>query len=72
MSDRKKEPTIPILAAKNEAKFESGLAKPGGEDFVWRVSRTSAFAVGFGRSGPSQSRQPRSGRATRDKQVGLV
>jgi hypothetical protein len=57
---------IPLLGAKNEAIYERADVKRGGADFVERVSRTSPFAVGFGRSGPSQTCPPRSGCATRD------
>ena len=53
------------IAAGNEPIYERADVKRGGADFVERVSRTSPFAVGFGRSGPSQTCPPRSGRATR-------
>jgi hypothetical protein len=42
------------------------LSSAAGADFVSRASRTSPFAVGFGRSGPSQTRPRTIGRATRN------
>ena len=56
---------IPLIGRKNEAIYERAVVKRGGADFVERVSRTSPFAVGFGRSGRSLTCPPRSGRATR-------
>jgi hypothetical protein len=39
----------------NDAIYERAFVKRGGADFTIGISRTSPFAVGVGRSGPSQT-----------------
>jgi hypothetical protein len=56
---------------RNEPIYERGSVKRGGADSVIGSSRTSPFAVGFGRSGPSQPACGRSGCASRSHPLSL-